>query len=362
MAELVTGLMSVEILAISTAMPGIDLPGIAVSNDLLSEVVSQCTATLDFSDALPDPNFALERVGIKERRFLDHRYNSYDLGLVAARKAVSSAGVPPSAFTVVVVSSVTPPWTVPSLAALIQAELGLGSDVVAFDTTLGCSGYLGGLHLVDSLLRRCAKGSAGLLVTTEIMSRVLDARDRQTSVIFGDGAAATVLRLNGNEGLSAVAWSTQGEKGPLITIAPSPETVYRFHVAGDQMTLEPDNENSLRVQMNGRQVFKDMVRDLPQRIELELQRRSRTLQDFAFFAFHQANSRIIDAVIKKLGIPAELVLSNILMLGNTTSASIPIMLAEAYSNGTLRRGQRILLVGFGTGYSVGISELLWTLP
>ena len=188
--------MPVELVCVASALPGVDLDGIEVSNQLLSQAVAEAQKSFGFSDPLPDPDFPFQRVGVRSRRFLDHRYNSFDLGLLAARKAVKSAGLPPSSYSVVVVSSVTPPWTVPSVAAMLQAELGFGSDVVAFDTSLGCNGYLGGLHLVDSLLKRSPPGSAGLLVTTELMSRVLDAKDRQTSVIFGDGAAATVLHLS----------------------------------------------------------------------------------------------------------------------------------------------------------------------
>lgn len=349
-----------RVLSIGEALPGRDLPGMEVSNAMLSEALARFQVQHGLDFPLPDPQFAIERVGVHSRRFLDQQLSAYDMGLQAARQAFERAGLEPSLYRVVIFSCVTPAWVVPPQSALIQAALGLSHEVAAFDLPAGCNGYLSGLHLMRALLSQTPEGSAGLLVTSEAMSRVLDATDRQTCVIFGDAAAATVVVHDGQEGLGEVAWSTQGEKGPLIQIAPGPGPVFRFRVEDGTLELEPDPHSSLRVTMSGRQVFKDMATDLPRRIQLELDRRGRSLEDYPVVAFHQANQRIVEAVCSRLKLPLDRVLGNIQSLGNTTSASIPLLLAEASQNGRLEAGQRVLLIGFGTGYSVGLSELLWT--
>jgi len=332
-----------------------------VSNQLLADTVAHFRESTGLQFALPEAEFPRERVGVSSRRFLDHRLNCYDMSVVAARNAFQAAAIEPERYRVVVVSTVTQPWAIPPQAALLQSELGLSHDLVAFDTPAGCNGYLAGLHLLRTLLRDSAPGSAGMLVTSEAMSRVVDATDRQTSVIFGDAAAATVVVTEQRDTLGEVAWSTQGEKGQLLAIVPGPGPIYRFRVDGDSLTVEQDPYSTLRLSMNGRQVYKDMVTDLPRRILLELERRGRRLEEYQAFAFHQANQRIVDAVASRLHLPPNKVLSNIDYLGNTSSASIPLMLAEAAREGKLLPDHRVLLVGFGTGYSVGISELLWTL-
>lgn len=349
-----------QLLSIGEALPGRDLPGLQVSNQQLASAVVQFREENALDFAVPDVEFSRERVGVSSRRFLDHRLNAYDMGLVAARQACAAAAIDPDRYRVVVVSSVTPPWSIPAQAALLQADLGFSNDLVAFDTPIGCNGYLGGVHLVRCLLRAAPAGSAGLLVTTEAMTRTIDATDRQTSVIFGDAAAATVFVNGPLDGVGEVAWSTMGSKGKLLAIEPEPGPTFRFHVDGAQLSLQADPHSSLRVRMDGRQVFKDMVTDLPRRITLELERRGRNLLDYHAIAFHQANQRIVDAVTSRLKAPQDRILSNIGQLGNTSSASIPLMLADAARNGRLCHGQRVLLVGFGTGYSVGVTELLWT--
>jgi 3-oxoacyl-[acyl-carrier-protein] synthase-3 len=352
--------LNLQLLSIGEALPGRNIPGLQVSNQMLASAVAQFRDQNGLDFPLPDVDFSRDRVGVNSRRFLDHRYNAYDMALVAARHACAAAAIDPERFRVVVVSSVTPPWSIPAQAALLQADLGFSNDLVAFDTPAGCNGYLAGLHLVRCLLLAAPAGSAGLLVTSEAMTRTIDATDRQTSVIFGDAAAATVLVSGQQDGLGDVAWSTQGSKGKLLVIEPGEGPTYRFHVDGEDLTLKADPHSSLRVRMDGRQVFKDMVTDLPRRITLELERRGRNLLDYQAIAFHQANQRIVDAVTSRLKISQDRVLSNIGEMGNTSSSSIPLMLAEASRSGRLRHGQRVLVVGFGTGYSVGVTELVWT--
>lgn len=343
-------------LSIGEALPGRDVPGMQVCNEMLADTVARFRKETALEFELPAADFPAERVGVNFRRFLDHRFNAYDMAVVAAREALRKAELPLERYRVVLVSTITPPYTIPPLAAMLQAELNLSTELVAFDSPMGCNGYLGGLHLMRALLRDQPEGSAGLLITSEVMTRVIDATDRQTSVIFGDAAAATVLVSGAAQpGLAEVSWSTQGEKGSHLIIQPGPPPAYRFHVDEDGLSLKPDLHSSSRLVMQGRQVFKDMVTDLPKRIAHELESRGRQLSDYAAVAFHQANLRIVDAVASRLQLPADKMLSNLAELGNTSSASVPLMLSQA----RLKPGERALLVGFGTGYSVGVTELVW---
>lgn len=351
--------LRLQLQSIGEALPGRDLPGLHVSNEMLTDAVARFRSGAHLDFPLPDADFPKDRVGVLQRRILEHNLNAYDMSRVAADQAIEKAGLDKQCYRVVVVSSVTYQACIPPQAALLQGYLGLSNDVMAMDNTMGCNGFLAGVQMIGSLLRTCPPGSAGLLVTSEAMTRTVDATDRHTSVIFGDAAAASVFLQGDEERVAEVAWSTQGEKGPLLAFHLSDQPVVRFHVEAGELSLRQDRTSNMRLSMQGRQVFKDMVTDLPRRIQLELDRRDRKLEDFDHFAFHQANQRIIDAVVARTDIDPAKVLSNIEKLGNTSSASIPLMLADAGRSGRLTSGQRILLVGFGTGYSVGISELIW---
>lgn len=352
-----------QLISIAEALPGKDLPGMEVSNELLSQAVCEFAQTRSLPIDLPDPEFPKDRVGVLKRRFLDHRYSSADLATTAASKALEQAQLDPREVRAVIVTTVTSPQAVPPVAAMVHAKLGLEPEVSAFDSPVGCNGFLAGLRLAQAMLASEPDGSCALLVTSEAMSRVLEATDRQTSVIFGDGAAASILRktpvFEKPDGLGPVAWFTQGDKGSLITIVPGPGPTYRFQVDEGVLSIQEDPHSSLRVRMQGRQVFRDMVTDLPRRIQHEMALHGRRLEDYDLFAFHQANQRIVDSVANHLKIPEGQLFSNIQNLGNTTSASIPLLLLDAAREGRLRGGSKIMLLGFGTGYSVGLAEITW---
>lgn len=349
--------MSIE--ALATALPGNELAGLTVTNSLLSRCVSEYIAEHQLDVQAPCPDFPSSRAGIEQRRFLDARYSTRDLALCAARLVLSNSSFSLETFRGIVVTTVTGEEVVPSVAGYLQAELGFSTNLCCFDSPLGCNGYLGGLFLAQSLLSQYPPGSRILLVNAEVMSRVMDALDRQTSIIFGDGAAATVLVKTAEPSLGPISWHTQGEKGPLIQIKPSALPVHRFLVRDGQLSIAPDGQSRLAVCMSGAQVFRDMVTILPELIVRELDLVGLTLADFDWFALHQANLRIIEAVVKRLGIAWERVLANLGETGNTTSASLPILLEQSSREGRLKPGQRLLLVGFGTGYSVGLAPLTW---
>ena len=264
----------------------------------------------------------------------------------------------------VIVTTVTPDQVVPCIASTVQSELDLSPDIIALDVSLGCNGFMGGLDLAARQLEAASEGEAVLLVSTEAMTRVLDASDRTTCTIFGDGAGAALLQRVEHGGLGAVDGYTLGVKGSLIQIAHAPKKrgpMYRVTSRYGDLSVVEDSTSVQSVVMDGRRVFKDMTRVLPERLLEYGERHGVDLDSVTHFAFHQANRRMIEAVVRdsRLAIPLEKVLFNIENVGNTTSASIPILLSEMVDSGRLVRGDRVLLVGFGAGYSVGIALVDW---
>jgi 3-oxoacyl-[acyl-carrier-protein] synthase-3 len=318
--------------------------GLEVSNEMLSLAVARHATRLGADFALPDADFPQQRAGVCSRRFLESTLGTRDLALCAARKAIDRAGIALSEYASVIVTSVTYEAVVPPLATWLHGQLGLSSRVACFDTNVGCNGFLAGLRLAQAFVNQ----GSSLLVSADAMSRVLDATDRATCVLFGDAATACVLQQG--EGVGEVSWFSQGSKGEHIRIEPADHPIWRFCAKNGELSLVEDTRSRHRVLMNGRQVFRDMVGDLPVTIAQELAARGRQISDFDHFLFHQANRRIIDAVAERLEIPPEKLRTNLETLGNTTSASIPLVLAQGCPG-------RSLLVGFGTGYSVGLAEI-----
>lgn len=345
--------IQLRIQSVAHALPGADLPGVRVSNQHMVEVLEQARLRLNLEIPMPDADFAVERVGVVERSFLDRSFETEDLAWAACEKLRPQ--IDPERLRVIVVSSVTYNRSVPSLASILHDRLGLGPDVIAFDSALACHGFVGGLKIVEGLLERLPEGSQALLVASELMSRKVDALDRQTCVIFGDGAAATLLEKR-REARATVGWSTQGSKGPMIVFADRTE-IQRFWVEDGVLQIRPDPFDTHYLLMQGRQVFRDMVSTLPDRVRHEIQLAGYGLQDFDHFLFHQANLRIVDLVSERLGLEPERVVNNIERVGNTSSASIPILLSEMLLEGRLQAGQKVLTVGFGAGYSVAVGCL-----
>lgn len=337
------------------ALPIEDLPGVRVSNQYMVDVLTEARERLGLDVPLPDANFAAERVGVSERSYLDRGFETEDLAWAACEKLLPH--IDRDRLKVILVSSVTYTRMVPSLASVLHERLKLGHDVVAFDSPLACHGFVGGFKVVEGLLQGHPPESQGLLVAAELMSRRVDAFDRQTSVIFGDGAGAALVENQG-QGVGPVGWSTQGSKGPMIYFGTNPNP-QRFWAEDGQLHIRIDPDCSQYLAMQGRQVFRDMVSTLPGRIQHELDLNSDRLEDYDYFVFHQANQRIVDLVAEKLSLPLEKVVNNIDRVGNTSSASIPIVVSEMVASGQLQRGQRVLMVGFGAGYSVGVSSMRW---
>ncbi len=284
-------------------------------------------ATLDTSD-----QWIVERTGIRERRIGG---TTTGLAIEAGRLALARAGRTGADVDLVLLATCTPDQAMPASAASVQHALGITGG--AFDLNAACSGFVYGLVAADGLLR--AGMERVLLVGAETMSTIVDWDDRGTAILFGDGAGAVVLERGEGPG-RLLGWDL-GSDGSLRHI------------------LEADRGGA--IQMDGPEVFRRAVRIMVESAERALARAGITIADVALFVPHQANTRIIDSAVARLGIPTDQVANNLATTGNTSAASIPLALAEAADAGRLRPGDRVLMVGFGAGMSWASAVLEWAL-
>ncbi|UMP06847.1 beta-ketoacyl-ACP synthase III [Amycolatopsis sp. EV170708-02-1] len=309
-------------------------PGLVTNADLANR--------LDTSD-----DWIRRRTGIRQRHVAPVGVAASDLAVKAGSRALRSAEV--SKVDAVVLTTSTPDRPLPATAPVVAARLGLGT-VPAFDVSAVCSGFLYGLFVASGLV---AAGNVDqvLLVATEVYSSIVDPLDRSTAVIFGDGAAAVVLRAGvaGEYGaLGPVVLGSDGESESLIQIP-----------AGGSRQRTPKVPGDGYFQMAGHEVFRQAVRRMSEVSRQALGAAGWQPADVDRLVAHQANARIIGVLGDELGLPPDRVLSNIETVGNTGSASIPLLLAQAAADGLLTLGQRVLLTAFGGGLAWGATTLTW---
>jgi 3-oxoacyl-[acyl-carrier-protein] synthase-3 len=282
-------------------------------------------ATLDTNDA-----WIVERTGIRERRIGG---STTGLGIDAARQAMAMAGVEGDQIDLVLLATSTPDEAMPASASVIQQELGVRGG--AMDLNAACSGFVYALVAADGLLR--AGLDRILVVGAETMSRIVDWEDRGTAILFGDGAGAVVLERS--DGPGRILGFDLGSDGSL-------RHILHAEVGGT-------------IEMDGPEVFRRAVRVMVDSAERAMAAAGVTVEDLALFAPHQANQRIIDAAARRLGLPDERVATNLATVGNTSAASIPLVLSEAAQAGRLGPGDLVLTIGFGAGMSWASAVIEW---
>jgi 3-oxoacyl-[acyl-carrier-protein] synthase III len=325
---------------------GTALPGLRISNSDIEEF-------LDTSD-----EWIQSRTGIRERRVAEPDLTLLQLGARAARAALSAAAVDTAEIDAIICSSSSPDSTFPSLACRLQAELGapLGA---AFDLQAACSGAVYGLALAQAMIQSGLARTV-LVVSAEIFSRVVDWSDRSTAVLFGDGAGAFIVRDHDHEGAEIL----EIELGADGQGAWALDTVDFTPGNAATATPLPDFASGSRaldrvIQMNGREVFRFSTKILEQ-IVLRLSAAAGIEADqISLIVPHQANSRILATAAGRLGLPFERFVCNVDRLGNTSSASIPLALAEAARDGRCRDDDLVGLVAFGAGLTWGGVLLRW---
>ena len=292
------------------------LPARVVTNEELSRRV-------DTSD-----EWVFSRTGIHQRRFCSTE-TGIDLAQGAARQALERAGVAPEEVGVCLVATFTGDRMTPGTSAALQGLLGLPEDTVCFDLNAACAGFLYAVHTASRLLPVNGR-RYGLVLGAEVLSRVTDLDDRSTCVLFGDGAGAAVVEWREDYSSICAVLGCRGNTEALLIPGVASGAPSYIH-------------------MEGQPVFRFAVETVPKCITQVLDKAGLTADDVDRFVFHQANQRIIDMAVKKLKLPPEKCTGNIARTGNTSAASVPILLDELVSQGALRSGQRALCVGFGGG-------------
>jgi 3-oxoacyl-[acyl-carrier-protein] synthase-3 len=291
------------------------------------------------------------RTGIVERRIAEKDQAASDLALHAARAALEQAGVTATELDLILMASITPDTACPSGACWLQAKLG-ANRAVAFDVVAACSGFIFGLSVADQYLRSGAAHTV-LLVAPEVMSRTVNWQDRQTCILWGDGAGAAVLRLeSGERGVLSIHLHTDGSQGD------------KLQLPGGGSRTTPISHESVdadrhTIKMEGQEAFKIAVRCFTDVCVEALRQNGISVKDVALFVPHQANLRIMEAVAHRLGIPLERVAVTIHKYGNISSATVPIALDEAHRQGRIRPGDLVLLAAFGGGLAWGSALIRW---
>ena len=297
-----------------------------------------------------EPGWIEQRSGILTRRYAAPEQATSDLCVEAAKRAMRAAEVNASNIDLVVVATFTPDHQgCPSTACLVQDRLGI--DAPAFDLQAACSGFV---YALVTAAQYVATGNSNLalVVGGDVNSRIVNPWDQRTAPLFGDGAGAVLLtRGEPHQGLLCYQMGADGSGGPLLEV----------HSGGTRhpATAEDLAAGKQYLQMDGRSVFKWAVQALADTVELVLQKTGMSSDEVALYLIHQANIRIINYAMQQLGIPEHRVHNNLQKYGNTSAGSIPIALDEAYQAGRIRRGDTLLLSGFGAGLTWGTGLLRW---
>ena len=293
----------------------------------------------------------LKRTGIRERHIVDEGVASSDLGREAALAALSEAGVTPEQVGFIVVATTTPDMFFPSTACLVQHKIG-ATNAWGFDLGAACSGFTFALTTGAQMVATGAHDHA-LVIGADVMSSIIDFKDRATCVLFGDGAGAVVVSPADDDGLEIIdfAHEIDGSGGPALRMPAGGSLRPATHETVDQRLHY--------VHQDGPAVFKFAVRKMAEICQRVLDANNLTSDDVDLFVSHQANRRIIMSASDHLGVDPKKVVINIERYGNTTAATIPLALADARRDGRLRKGARVLLVSVGAGFTVGAVLLRW---
>lgn len=305
------------------------VPKYILTNDELSTMVDT------------DDDWIVKRTGIKERRIAIDE-NNIDLAYNASIKAIADSNIDVCDIDLILVGTMSPDFLTPSVSSVLQGRLS-ANNAAAMDINVACSGFTYALDVADSYIKS-GKAKNVLLVCSENLSRVTDFSDRNTCILFADGAGAVVLTASGEEGLLASFLASEGEGWKHLTCG-AYDSTHPFE--------KKDSVLSRFWTMSGTDVLRFAVKAVPKAIDEVLLRAKKNISDVDWIIPHQANIRIIDNIIKNYGLSRDKVCVNLNKYGNTSSASIPICLDEYIKDGKIKAGDLALFVGFGGGLSYG---------
>jgi 3-oxoacyl-[acyl-carrier-protein] synthase-3 len=335
--------LSAQIKAISYYLP----EGV-LTNNQLADIYEDWT-----------PEKIYEKTGISRRHLASEGETALDLAVKACHILFDEHGILPEQIDFILLATQSPDYLLPTTACILQDKLGIPRTAGALDFNLGCSAYIYGLALAKSLIHSNIAKNV-LLVTAETYSKHIHPMDKSTRTIFGDGAAATIISSSESDKIGAFALGTDGSGAENLIIAaggsrkPKNELT-KSEIVNDNGSIHTE-EN---LYMNGPEIFNFTIREIPKCFKEVLEKNQLTTDDIDLFVFHQANKFMLDYLRKKLKIPEEKFYVNLSDIGNTVSATIPIALAMALNEQKIKKGDRIMLVGFGVGLSWGATIIQW---
>jgi 3-oxoacyl-[acyl-carrier-protein] synthase-3 len=289
-------------------------------------------------------DWIVSRSGIVERRIAAENEFTSDLALQASLRAIESAGISADEIDLVIVATTTPDQVFPSTACILQDKLGIKNCGAAFDMQAVCGGFVYAMNTADLYIRG-GQARTALVVGAEVLSRILDWKDRTTCVLFGDGAGAVVLRASETPGIIASKLHADGSHRDMLK---AEGNIRNGEVQGDPF-----------IKMEGQAVFKFAVKVLSDVVEEVLAENKLQGSDIAWLVPHQANIRIMEATAKKLGLSMDNVIVTVATHGNTSAASIPLALDTAVRDGRIKAGQNIILEAVGGGFTWGAVLIRW---
>jgi 3-oxoacyl-[acyl-carrier-protein] synthase III len=333
----------------------------AIAYHLPDTVLSNETLARQF------PEWSVEgiekKTGIRQRRIAAADECASDLAVRAAGKLFQKSPSAAEKIDFLLLCTQSPDYFLPTTACLLQRRLGLPETIGALDFNLGCSGFVYGLGLAKGLIES-GQAENVLLITAETYSKFIHPEDKTVRTIFGDGAAATWI--SGEPGsnvhephIGPIVFGTDGRGAANLMVAGGAMRQLRDHSDGSKRPSLPKTERAGRLVMEGAEIFKFAMQSVPSAVAALLQKAGRQLEEIDLFVFHQANRYMLEQLRKKIGIPEEKFVIELGNCANTVSASIPIALKRAAAHGRLRAGMRIMVVGFGVGYSWSAALMRW---
>lgn len=310
------------------------VPPKVVTNDDL-------TAMMDTSD-----EWISSRTGIKQRHLARQEQTS-DLAINVAKQLLKQADCPADQVDFIIVATMSPDYLTPSTAAIVQGAIG-ASHALAFDLNAACSGFVYALAVADKLLTtyRC-----GIVIGAEVLSKLVDWQERSTAVLFGDGAGGVLVEQSPEQSLIAEDLTTYGQDGSTLTAGYQP--------VNSAFSKDEAASHKHYFEMDGRAVYRFATHEVPNSIERALAKTDWQLTDVDWFVLHQANGRILTSIAHHLGVSEQKFLSNVAKYGNTSAASIPLLLDEAVTAGKVQPGQKLILSGFGGGLTAGTIAIIF---
>lgn len=308
-------------------------------------IAKNCVSNHDFENILDtNDEWIMSRTGIKTR-YVSSDENTSDLGYRAACEAIADAKIAKEEIDLIIVGTITPDNITPSCACLIQDKLGLNDcHLMAFDISAACTGFVYGFQIASYMLSeyRCA-----LIIGADVNSKIMDYEDRNTSILFGDGAGALIMKRETNENeLFHYAQSVGDHNGFL---------------QGNGLAMASPLVNANReigfLKQNGSEVFRFAVKALEEAVQEVLKKAGKDMQDIDYIIPHQANIRIIRNVAKRMKIAEDKFYTNLDKYGNTSGGSIPIAFAQARAEGVIKEGMKVIIVGFGAGFTYAASYI-----